>query len=224
MAVRSDELQEVAIEDAWVAEIENREQGNALSGRIDQLLEQNAHVVVVISTAGSGKSFSFLRALRNWAAHSTQRSSLIELLTSPFEVPTPSSVLQARRNSEARREFLEEFGALTSAEVATAAGSTASNRSALANRWRSEGRAFAVTLHDILYYPGFQFGEDGRPLPVIARVLEALGAEGPSDWEIALWFARRSGWLGDRRPVDLLVEEPDLVVEAARRQFSELVS
>ena len=48
-----------------------------------------------------------------------------------------------------------------------------------------------------------------------ARVLEGLG--GTSGWSVALWFVSGSGWLGGKRPVDLIEEQPDAVAEAARR-------
>jgi hypothetical protein len=218
-------LQRVPVEeDAWVAELDSPEQGATLAREIGELASKNQHVIVLFALTGSGKSSVLLRVLHSWVAQSSQRQSLIDLLTPASDIPRPESVLQARRNSEARRRFLEEFGALTSGEIADLAESTAANRSALANRWRKEGRVFAVTLHDTLYYPAFQFGEHGRPLPVIARVLNALEAQELGEWEVALWFAKRTGWLGDRRPVDLLRDEPDAIVEAAMRERHELVT
>jgi hypothetical protein len=211
-------------EDAWIAELDSPEQGATLARLINELVSTNRHVMVLLAQPGSGKSFVLMRVLQDWAAQSSKRQSLIDLLTPASDVPRPESVLQARRNSEARRRFLEEFGALTSSEIADLAGSTAANRSALANRWRKEGRIFAVTHHGTLYYPAFQFGEHGRPLAVIARVLSALEADELGEWEVALWFAKRTGWLGDRRPIDLLQDEPDAVVEAARRERHELVT
>jgi hypothetical protein len=40
---------------------------------------------------------------------------------------------------------------------------------------------------------------------------------GESDWGLALWWTSPSGWLGGRRPLDVLDAEPQAVVEAARR-------
>ena len=218
-------LEEVAVEEeTWLAEIDSSEQGAAIASQIEELVQRNKHLVVIVSAAGTGKSAVLVDALRHLVSHGKQRQSLIDLLTPAVDVPRPAAVLQARRNSEARRELLEEFGALTSAEVADHAGSSAANRSALATRWRKEGRSFAVTLHDTLYYPGFQFDENGRPLPVIGQILDTLGASEMGDWEVALWFRKRGGWLGDRRPVDLLTDDPAAVLEAARRERHELVA
>jgi len=127
-----------------------------------------------------------------------------------------AEISQLRRNAEARKAFLDEFGTLTSKEVAELAGSRATNRAALANRWKAEGRIFAVETGGHTLFPAFQFSEiDGQPRPVIAEVLTALGHE-YSGWQTALWFSGRNGWLGAERPVDLLRSAPGAVAEAAQ--------
>jgi hypothetical protein len=145
---------------------------------------------------------------------------LVEALTPQHEPPAPAALLQARRNAQARKQLLDEFGALKAVEVADLAGSTAGNRSATANRWRHEGRIFGVRYQDGVYYPGFQFADDGRPLPAIRDVLAVLIPAGLSPWEIALWFATRTSALDDRRPVDLLVDDPHAVIDAARHEVA----
>ena len=122
---------------------------------------------------------------------------------------------QALRNAQARQELFEEFGALDSEQVARLAGSTAKNRSATASRWVASGQLFAIQHRGRRYYPAFQFDDNGRPRPAIMRVLEALRPFGLDGWEIALWFTTATGWLDDRRPVDLLDADADGVVAAA---------
>ena len=135
-----------------------------------------------------------------------------------------AALLQARRNAEARRRFLEEFAALTSGEVADLAHSRASNRASLANRWRDEGKVFAVRVGDQQLYPAFQFDDHGRPLNVIAAALKHFGEGALSDWQTALWFTSANGWLGGKRPVDLLKDQPVAVAEAASREVGEIVA
>jgi hypothetical protein len=165
-----------------------------------------------------------IRAVRNLMAHNDRAQDLIEsLLPDHVDIPTPAAVLQARRNAEARTLLLEEFGALRSHEVAELAGSRAANRAALANRWRAENRILAVPLADELLYPGFQFTAEGKPNPAVAPVLGFLRTDPyASDWQTALWFSSPTSWLGGRRPVDLLDDDPDAVTEAARREVSDL--
>lgn len=164
-----------------------------------------------------------LRAVRNLVAHGGSVDRVVEaLLPDQFKLPTPAAVLQARRNAEARNALLEEFGALRSQEIADLAESRATNRAAIANRWRTENRVVAVPWRDELLYPGFQFTSEGRPHPAIKGALELLRSDPhTSDWQAALWFATPTSWLGGRRPVDVLDNDPDAVVEAARREVND---
>ncbi len=165
-----------------------------------------------------------LSAFRNLVAHGRAVDRLVDaLMPENIVVPTPAAVLQARRNAEARSALLNEFGALRSHEVADLAESRASNRAALANRWRAENRLVAVPVRDELLYPGFQFNAEGKPKPVIGATIDWLRSDPHiTDWQIALWFATPTSWLGSRRPVDVLDEDPDAVIDAARREVSDL--
>ncbi len=165
-----------------------------------------------------------LRAIRNLVAHGRAGDRLIEaLMPDSIAVPTPAAVLQARRNAEARSALLAEFGALRSQDVADLAESRATNRAALANRWRTENRVIAVPVGDELLYPGFQFNADGKPKPAIGPTIDLLRSDPhTTDWQMALWFVTPTSWLGGTRPVDLLDEAPDAVIDAARREVSDL--
>jgi hypothetical protein len=167
------------------------------------------------------------RVLETWRTLSGERrfADLIErLMPERLDVPTPAVVLQARRNAEARTALLGEFGALRSADVAELAGSRAANRAALANRWRAERRVVAVPVGDELLYPGFQFTPEGRPHPTVGAALAILRSQpSVSNWQATLWFVGANGWLGGRRPVDLLDEDPGAVEDAARREVEEVV-
>jgi hypothetical protein len=130
-------------------------------------------------------------------------------------------VLQLHRQAELRADFLRRFETLTSAGVAALGGSSARNSSALANRWKKEGKIFAVGVGRADRFPAFQFGDDGKPLPVVAEVIEAF--DGESGWTVALWLAAPSGWLNGLAPVDVLRTDPAGVAEAARRSAEPLI-
>lgn len=149
--------------------------------------------------------------------------ALAEAMLPKVPVPSAPVVLQARRNAEARASLLDEFGALTATQVAVLAGSAAKNTSALAGRWRREGRLVAVEHRGTTYYPGFQFDADGQPRPVVGEALVHLGAPDTTPWQQALWFTTANGWLDGRRPVDLLEDEPGAVVMAATETLREPV-
>jgi hypothetical protein len=137
------------------------------------------------------------------------------------DVPAPSWFAQARRNAEVREKFLEEFGALTSDEVAELAGSQAANRRATAHRWQSEQRVFSVTHHGQVLYPGFQFDPTtGRPKPAVAQVLGVLPAN-LVGWARAMWWVTPADELGWARPVDRLDDAPAEVIGLAGVEATE---
>jgi hypothetical protein len=150
---------------------------------------------------------------------SAQLERVVEALL-PAEVPSPAGVWHAQRSAEARLALVSEHGAWTAAEVAERAGSTSANRSALASSWRAAGRVLGVEWSGRVVFPAFQFTAGGQPRPVIAAVLEHLRAAGLDDWQTALWFSSPTGWLDDRRPVDVLDGEPG-AVETAAAQFGD---
>ena len=129
--------------------------------------------------------------------------------------PPPEVIDQARRNARARAQFLDEFPVLEACQVHALYGSRARNKSALAARWRAEGKVFAVDERGRLLYPAFQFDSQGRPRAVIAEVLTALGRH-VGAWQVALWLTAPNGWLDGARPLDLLATAPERVVDAAR--------
>jgi len=141
---------------------------------------------------------------------------MIEAMMPQTAVPLPAEVLQARRNAVMREAMFREFGALTSAQIGELAGSKSPNRAALAHKWKSDGRIFSVPHQGANYFPGFQFDGEGQPIPLVAQIIRILHELSP--WELALWFTSRDGYLGGRRPVDLLTSEPARVVFAAERE------
>lgn len=150
------------------------------------------------------------------AALHARVEALIEQMVPDFALPTDATALLARRNAKCRAELLQEFGALSGEQIAEER-SRAANRHALAARWRKEGKLFGVPYRGQTLYPAFQLDADGALRPVIAEVLAALPRKRMSDWELALWWTAANGWLCGRRPVDLLDDESQALVAAARR-------
>jgi hypothetical protein len=188
-----------------------------LSGLLD---EETRAAILTGSIAGALAS-----AMTEWKRLNGSYRDVLDALAPKDRGPlSAAAVLQARRNAKARSDLLEEFPALTSAEVADSANSRATNRASLANRWREERKVFAIRVGDQQLYPAFQFEEDGRPREAVTAVLQRLGRGPLNDWQTALWFTSPTGWLGGRRPVDRLSEEPEAVLEAAAREVGELVA
>ena len=147
-----------------------------------------------------------------------RHEALVETLTPPMEIPPPAVLLNARANAELRARVMREGEPLTSAQVAELSGSRATNRAALANRWRKSGRIFAVPFAATVYYPAFQFDSDGRPQPVIAKVIALFAEHRASPWSLAIWFLSEHPRL-HRRPAEQVKDAPESVLQDARQTF-----
>lgn len=126
-----------------------------------------------------------------------------------------AALTQLRWNALAREEAITEFGAFTAAQLAELRGSATTNPHVSTGRWLARGEVFAIETPQGRLFPGFQF-HDGRPRPVMARVLRALDGS-LHGWEILGWCIGSNGYLDGQRPVDLLESDPDTVVFAAEQ-------
>lgn len=135
-----------------------------------------------------------------------------------YTEPAIARAVQAERNLYDRIEA--EFGLLTSTETGKRLGSRSTAPRNLAVAARRNGALLAITRGRQSLYPGFQFGADGRPLPVI-RVLRDLAGEAQwSDSGVVQWLCAPTTYLDGKRPVDLLASDPERVVRAARSAWT----
>jgi hypothetical protein len=117
-------------------------------------------------------------------------------------------------NADLRARFLADVPCLDSARIHARAGSRSRNPSQTASAWKAKRRIFAVPFQGTDRFPAFQFDADGRPKPVIARILGVLPASF-TPWQTAFWFVTGNGALDGRSPMDALDHRPDDVVRAA---------
>ena len=155
------------------------------------------------------------------AVREQKLEELVDFLAGQMVVPSSVDTKMAQRLAVRYARVLGEFGFVTAEELADANQSRAGNRSALADNWKKRHQVFAVRHRDEFgrsreVFPLFQF-EDHKPIKVVQSVLEAFG-ERKAPWKLALWFTSNNGWLPKQaRPVDLLEDNPDAVVQAAQR-------
>lgn len=138
-----------------------------------------------------------------------------ELLIEDIKLP-PMVITEAGMRADTIRHLIEDGKWLTAAEIAKRGGYSKSNPAAPANRWKKEGKAFAVTFRGQDLFAAYQFDAAMKPRPVIAGVLTLL-AKKRDPWKIAAWFGSVNGWLRGRRPQDCL-DDSDAVLEAARQE------
>jgi hypothetical protein len=95
--------------------------------------------------------------------------------------------------------------------------------------WKRRGKIFGLKIGEREFFAAWQFGEDNKPLPVIADALKALGPIA-DPWKIAAWFHFPNTWLAkpqgarsksvSRAPKDCLEQRGALLEAATKRNAS----
>jgi hypothetical protein len=130
-----------------------------------------------------------------------------------YTEPAVARAVQAEHNLYARIDA--EFGMLSSTEAGKRMGSRSSAPRNLATTAHRNKALLAVRWGSYLSYPGFQFGPDGKPLAVIARLREVAEANDWSEAGLVQWLCSPTTYLDGDRPVDRLATDPGRVVEVA---------
>ena len=109
------------------------------------------------------------------------------------------------------RKALAEIPMLTSEQVGALSGSEASNPAGLAATWVNRKQVFGVSVGGLgQRYPDFQFQENGKPWPVLAKTLARL-SEHFRPTMLLLWFNEPHPSLGNKRPRMALADEGPFV-------------
>lgn len=111
-----------------------------------------------------------------------------------------------RDTLEWRKRFMSENKCWSSADVARESGSSAKNQAAIASRWIQEKRIFSVPFERKTWFPRFQF-RDGRPIPAVSSVIKAF-PDHATGWDLAYFFTSPNSFVGGRKPLELLKEDP----------------
>lgn len=90
--------------------------------------------------------------------------------------------------------------------------------SASISEWKMQGLIFSIQFEGEEYYPGYALDPQCQFLPRsgLKTILEIL--KNRSGWELAFWFDSPNSYLGGRRPKELLPDDPEKVLHAARME------
>ncbi len=159
-----------------------------------------------------------LRTLAN--REQAKLAKIVDALV-PDVAPPEHLMIEARMAGEARAAVIETADWLTAAQLSEVAGFGGLNPSAQPNRWKREGRIFAIRQAGSDLFPGYALNPEAgyRPIPGLAPILSLFEPE-MDEWEIAIWFASVNSYLGGTMPKDLLLREPGRVLAAAEDEMA----
>lgn len=128
------------------------------------------------------------------------------------------SMMQSQMQARAMTRILEGGDWLTGQELADVAGWCAGHPDASLGEWKLQGLIFSIEFEGEEYYPRFAFDPQCQFLPRLELkvVLEILWDR--SGWELAFWFDSPNSYLGGRCPKELLADDPEKVLLAARME------
>jgi hypothetical protein len=132
-----------------------------------------------------------------------------------IDVPTTASEGLDSDTLAWRKEFIGAVRSWTADEIAEQSTSKATNKSAIASRWQSEGKIFSVRFEGRNLFPRFQF-KDGSPIPVVAKVIQLM-PEHMSGWDFAFFFYNPNSYIGGRRPFEMIRSNPGRVLSLAKQ-------
>lgn len=155
------------------------------------------------------------------ADFSASLSSLRRLLPLPAQ-PVARRVQQAAPGNGRDRQFIELLdacrasgGLAPQSEVAALFVRRNGPHVAALTGWIAAGELICFTWQEQSWLPLFQFQPlDMTPRRSLAPVFAEL-ASVYDPWDTAQWFARRSPWLGQRAPIELLDSDLPAVLQAA---------
>lgn len=165
--------------------------------------------------------------VRRFLGLAREQGALDELAgaMSRIQDPLPPAMARGAQATENVVKSIEdEFGLLTSTEVAQLLGSASGQTAvrSLANDMRARGELLHLRRLNRYLYPGFQFQTSlGRVKPGVKELLQLAEANSWEPEDVVLWLCSPTTYFEDgSRPVDHLDAEPDRVLDVARRAWT----
>lgn len=196
--------------------------GSEVSQRLHRSSARRALAVTLPDDEQSAVFEDVVRKLTEFFPHivrQRQKESLEKIVRAllPEIVIPKAALIQARMMVDAKSRILQSGDFLSAVEIAKLAGYSEKNPSAQPNKWKKDGAIFAIQHKGVDYFPLYALDSDKnyRPYKAVAEILRVFG-EKKTGWGTAFWFAGLNSFLDDRRPQDLLVSDPDLVIAAAK--------
>ena len=128
----------------------------------------------------------------------TDFKSLLDVLLRGVKLRT-LDIRRAQKQARALEAVLKNSEWLTAGEIGERGKFSPSNLAAPANRWKQEGKIFAVPYQGQDRFPRYGLDEAYRPIPGLESVLKLFGPISP--WRVAVWFESTNAWLGNHRQI-----------------------
>jgi hypothetical protein len=146
-----------------------------------------------------------------------RRVKELVLAFTPTPALSPKVVRLELAKAKMRNHVLESATWLTAGEIAGRIGSSSSNPNAQTTKWKRANKIFAIVVDGVDRFPAYALDEDQnyRPRPAMQAIILAFGPKWKG-WDLAFWFAAANDYLDGKQPQEVILVDPDLVIEAAK--------
>jgi len=144
-----------------------------------------------------------------------------QLMPSLSEVdPVPYAIVQQAQRRAALRTELLASGAYTYRSLAEGRAMSGPAVRQWVRRARERYDLFTVEHDNETLVPALLLDADLAPRPEFRSAVQVLAEAGEDGWGLWAWLVHPTPWLDGAVPAVLLFEQPDVVLDAARRRAS----
>lgn len=178
-----------------------------------------------MSGLGESVSRALQAVIKQGGAQLIERAAAVAAAAVPIAAPSTALIEEHIARRRTMKRIVEETQWYSAEQIRRQLG----KRVAPTADWKRRSKIFGVPIGEREFFAAWQFGEDLKPLPVVAKALAALGPIA-DPWKIAAWFhfpnprlAKSGGRkLVNRAPKDCLDEGRHLIDAARQRHASYL--
>lgn len=151
------------------------------------------------------------------------KQALVDIFADKITAPR-YSVREAKMAAKAQQGVIASTRWVNGKELSELAQFKSTNKSAGASKWKSAGKIFSIYYLNEDLYPiyALDINNGFRPYDAMKEVIGILSPK-KDNWGMAYWFASVNGYLGGKRPQDVLAINPEAVKEAARTEVEGII-
>lgn len=133
---------------------------------------------------------------------------------------TQSLMRQIQMIVSAKQEVLKSSRWLTAEDLFKLEGFNSNRPDSRTDKWAADGLIFTLKIGGSEFFPFYALDPSRNYLPqkTLAKILRVFD-DRRDGWGLAYWFASVNGFLGGKRPQDLLLSHSEFVVAAAKDEM-----
>jgi hypothetical protein len=192
----------------------------------EELARLRSQLPALEATVAAAAELAASETLRNYQEEKNRAVEyfLQGAVLQPLDLRKARMAAQAMRDIFAGTEWLTADQVGTNATFGTVPGSNDPRKAGAtkANRWKNEGKIFAIQRDGKDWYPRYQFDVSMMPIPLMKTIIQEFG-DVPRI-EIAAWMESPNIYLNGKRPREVVATDSRAILAALTSHFDRAVA